>query len=110
MSSENKLEKQMEIKKIDDLRPILADYEMICDKLCRILQDKDMENLDKQGYVMCWGFWTEKATGVEYIVARYWDVGSQDNYLLRPEWLFMPIEDVRVAWKERMEKLKRGER
>lgn len=100
----------MSEKTIDDLHKILSAYDAISVKIEKILQDEDMDNLDKQGYVMCWGFWTEEATGVEYIVARYWDVVLQDNYLLRPEWLFMTIEDVRVAWKERMEKLKRGER
>lgn len=100
----------MNAKTIDDLRAILVDYNTVCSRICKILQDKDMNNLDKQGYVMSWGFWTEKETGVEYIVARYQDYVSQDNYLLRPEWLFMQIEDVRVAWKERVEKLKRGER
>jgi len=100
----------MEINKIEDLRTILVDYNTICARICKILQDKDMANLDKQGYVMSWGFWTEKETGVEYIVARYQDYVLQDNYLLRPEWLFMPIEDVRVAWKERMDNIKKGER
>lgn len=104
--------KQLEpqYKTVDDLRSILADYDAVSSKIERILQDEDMDNLDKRGYVMCWGFWTDSVTGTEYIVARYWDDCMQDNYLLRPEWLFMPIEDVRVAYKERMEKLKRGER
>ena len=100
----------MNAKTIDDLHRILVDYVAVSAKIERILRDKDMENLDDQGYVMSWGFWTEKETGVEYIVARYQDYCTQDNYLLRPEWLFMPIEDVRVAWKERVEKIKRGER
>ena len=100
----------MEINKIDDLHSILVNYNTVCTRICKILQDADMENLDKQGYVMSWGFWTEKGTGVEYIVARYQDYVSQDNYLLRPEWLFMPIKDVRVAWKERMENIKKGNR
>ena len=100
----------MEINKIDDLYSILVNYNTVCARICKILQDADMENLDKQGYVMSWGFWTEKETGVEYIVVRYQDYVSQDNYLLRPEWLFMPIEDVRVAWKERMENIKKGNR
>lgn len=100
----------MEIKSIDNLRTILVDYNTVCARICKILQDKYMANLDKQGYVMSWGFWTEKETGVEYIVARYQDYVLQDNYLLRPEWLFMSIADVRVAWKERMENIKKGER
>ena len=100
----------MEIKSIDDLRAILVDYNIICARICKILQDDAMENLNKQGYVMSWGFWTEKETGVEYIVVRYQDYVSQDIHLLRPEWLFMPIEDVRVAWKERMENIKKGNR
>ena len=100
----------MEINKVDDLRSILVNYNTVCARICKILQDDDMENLHKQGYVMSWGFWTEKETGIEYIVARYQNYNSQDNYLLRPEWLFMPIEDVRVAWKERMEKIKKGNR
>lgn len=100
----------MEIRNIDDLHQILVDYNTVCARINKILQDKDMENLDKQGYVMSWGFWTEKQTGIEYIVARYQNYASQDNYLLRPEWLFMPIGDVRAAYKERMDKIKRGER
>ena len=101
---------EAQYKTIDDLHQIDAENNAISALLATLLRDKDMWDLPDDGYVMCWGFWTDSVTGTEYIVARYWDYGEQDNYLLKPEWLFMPIGDVRVAYKEREEKLKRGER